>query len=70
MGFFDQAIEKPEFYVLISKEADLYITPLKLIHNKISPAPVALDQEMFQEEQQTTELVMELIKEIEALERP
>jgi len=69
VGFLDQAEENPDFYILISKEADQYITRLKVIHNKISPTPTALDQEMYQGEQQTIDLVMELIREIEAQTR-
>lgn len=68
VGFLDQATENPDFYTRISREADSYIIRLKALHNSISPVPVAADQELYKAEQDTIDLIMELIKELKARE--
>ena len=69
VGFLDQAFEKPEFYVDLSGQLDTYINHLKTLHNRLSPVPEHLDEELFTEQQPDIDQINKLIARIEEFER-
>lgn len=68
-GYLDQATENPAFYVDMSRTLDTFINKLKLLHNKVSPTPVAPDQEEFAAEQDDLEQIEALLKRVEQSEQ-
>ena len=69
VGYLDQASENPEFYVNISRQLDTYINYLKMLHNRVSPTPIAPDQELFPAQQPEIEKIMKLIDRITKAEQ-
>ncbi|WP_162426770.1 hypothetical protein [Pontibacter pudoricolor] len=69
VGYLDQATENPEFYVNISRQLDTYIHHLKVFHNKVAPAPIAIDQELYKNEQPDLDQITKLMERIEESER-
>lgn len=69
VGFLDQAAEQQEFYILISREIDQYLTHLRNLHTKIAPVPQHLDQQAFASEQPDIDRTLRLMKELEERER-
>ncbi len=67
-GFLDQAQERPEFYLEISRQIDNYIALLKLAHNQLSPTPQELDQEVFPAEEPELERIKQLLERIKEAE--